>query len=72
MLTSDESVAQTCDIVEEGGRDTGGETITTDKVEKEEIPVPSFKIWEEDVGSGLRSKAQEVCKKKKKFRVVVN
>ncbi|RHZ89831.1 hypothetical protein Glove_9g32 [Diversispora epigaea] len=39
------------------------ETIMTNKVvveeEEEEIQVPSFKIWEEDVGSGLRSKAQE-------------
>ncbi|CAG8443461.1 4113_t:CDS:2 [Diversispora eburnea] len=80
MLTSDENISQTCDIVEEKGLDIREETTMTNKEEEtimtnkeeetimtnkivegeeEEIQVPSFKIWEEDVGSGLRSKAQE-------------
>ncbi|CAG8788331.1 2488_t:CDS:2, partial [Acaulospora morrowiae] len=58
MLTSDENIIKACDVVEE--REVGEEiSMKKNGNNKTEIPVPSFKLWDEDVGSGLRSKAQE-------------
>ncbi|KAF0554849.1 epoxide hydrolase domain-like phosphatase [Gigaspora margarita] len=61
MLTSDEDILQTCEIVEDNDINYEEETTIPITIEndKKDILVPSFKIWDEDVGSGLRSKAQE-------------
>ncbi|CAG8551171.1 4572_t:CDS:10, partial [Dentiscutata erythropus] len=62
MLTTDEDILKTCEIVEDNDINYDEETtvsITIDN-DKKDILVPSFKLWDEDVGSGLRSKAQEV------------
>ncbi|CAG8665754.1 8168_t:CDS:2, partial [Gigaspora rosea] len=62
MLTSDEDILQTCEIVEDNDINYEEETTMPITVENDQkdILIPSFKLWDEDVGSGLRSKAQEV------------
>ena len=49
----------TCITIEEESLAVEDEYPLQLTIESEEIQVPSFKLFEEDVGSGLRSKAQE-------------
>ncbi|CAG8446598.1 8214_t:CDS:2 [Funneliformis caledonium] len=58
LLTSDESLLETCDFVEDDEVGTDEDLIKASNDDKE-IPVPSFRVVNEDIGSGLRSKAQE-------------
>ncbi|CAG8620098.1 5328_t:CDS:10, partial [Cetraspora pellucida] len=61
VLTSDEDILQTCEIVEDNDINFDEEMTVSIAIDndKKDIIVPSFKLWDEDVGSGLRSKAQE-------------
>ncbi|GBC03347.1 hypothetical protein RclHR1_05080013 [Rhizophagus clarus] len=55
LLTSDESLLETCDVIEDN-EDEG--LIKTNSIDDKEISVPSFRVVNGDI-SGLRSKAQE-------------
>jgi hypothetical protein len=57
-LTPDESLLETCDVIED---DEDDDIIKANNIDDKEIPVPSFRVVNGDI-SGLRSKAQEVCK----------
>ncbi|CAI2168841.1 4713_t:CDS:2 [Funneliformis geosporum] len=59
LLTSDESLLETCDVVEDDEVGTDEDLIKASNDDDKEIPVPSFRVVNEDIGSGLRSKAQE-------------
>jgi hypothetical protein len=58
LLTSDESLLETCDVIEDNEDE---ELIKTNNIDDKEISVPSFRVVNGDI-SGLRSKAQEVRK----------
>ncbi|CAG8597382.1 11257_t:CDS:2, partial [Racocetra fulgida] len=55
-------ILKTCEVVEDNDINFDEEMTVSIAIEndKKDIIVPSFKLWDEDVGSGLRSKAQEV------------
>ncbi len=64
LMTSDESLLETCDVVEDDDEiSTDEDIIKANNDDDKEIHVPSFRVVNEDIGSGLRSKAQEVYKK---------